>query len=256
MDNMKPPPRYSLSVVLPTYNEEANIEKCVSLARDTLLPEFPDLEIIIVDDGSTDRTAAIADALAARYAEVVVVHHDRNYKLGRTIRTGFARATKDLVFYTDADLPIDFADVRRGVELLARGEADVVIGYRLNRGEPWLRLVYSFVYNLLVRLIFRLKVRDVNFSYKLFKRADLCSLELTSDGSFIDAEMLAQAAAAGLRIAEIGVRYTARQAGTSTLARPGIILKIIGEMFRFWITRLIAQPSRTAKWQIDANILL
>jgi len=224
----------SLTVIFPTYNEEANVVASVEGVREALLKRYDDVEVIVVDDGSTDRTPALADELAAKYAEVKTIHHDRNYKLGRTLRTGFAAATKDLVFYTDADLPIDFQDIHRGVSLLFRDGTDGVTGYRLDRGESWWRGVYSAVYNWLINAVFRLGVADVNFSYKLFTREAMRSFTLTSEGSFVDAELLARAKLANLQVVQIGVHYFPRRAGRSTLASPGVIVKILAEMGLFW----------------------
>ena len=229
-DSVKP----SITVIFPTFNEEANVAASVDGVREVLAARHDDFEIVVVDDGSTDRTPALADELAAKYAEVKTVHHDRNYKLGRTLRTGVAAATKDLVFYTDADLPIDFRDIHRGVELLLRDGADVVTGYRLEGGDGWWRAVCSVVYNRLVNALFGLGVKDVNFSYKLFTKESLRKLPLTSEGSFIDAEMLARAKLAGLRVTRLGVHYFPRRAGRSTLASPAVIAKILAEMNRFW----------------------
>jgi glycosyltransferase involved in cell wall biosynthesis len=229
-ENDKP----TLSVIFPTFNEEANVAASVERAREVLRGHFDDFEIVIVDDGSSDRTPELADELAAQYAEVSVIHHDRNYKLGRTLRTGFEAAAKELVFYTDADLPIDFRDIPRGVELLVRDGADGVTGYRAERGESWWRAIYSVVYNRLVNVVFGLGVRDVNFSFKLFTKKALRDFDLTSEGSFIDAELLARAKLAGMRVVEMAVPYFPRRAGRSTLAKPGIILKILAEMTRFW----------------------
>ncbi len=224
----------SLSVIFPTFNEEDNIVASVERARAVLSKHFDDYEIIIVDDGSSDGTPALADELTERYGKVRALRHDRNYTLGRTLRTGFAAATKDLLFYTDADLPIDFQDIPRGVELMRRTGADAVIGYRLERNERWHRTLYSGVYNRLVNALFALGVRDVNFSFKMFRNGALTVSALTSEGSFIDAEMLARARAAGAKIVEMGLHYFPRRAGRSTLARPGVILKILREMGRFW----------------------
>jgi len=229
-ENGKP----TLSVIFPTFNEEANVAASVERAREVLRRHFDDFEIVIVDDGSSDRTPELADELAAQYAEVSVIHHDRNYKLGRTLRTGFEAAAKELVFYTDADLPIDFRDVPRGAELLVRDGADGVTGYRTDRGDSWWRTVYSVVYNRLVNVVFGLGVRDVNFSFKLFTKKAIRDFNLTSEGSFIDAELLARAKLAGMRVVEMAVPYFPRRAGRSTLAKPGIILKILAEMSRFW----------------------
>jgi len=224
----------SLTVIFPTYNEEANVVASVEGVREALRKRHDDFEVVVVDDGSTDRTRTLADELAAKYADVKTIHHDRNYKLGRTLRSGFAAATKDLVFYTDADLPIDFQDIHRGVDLLLRDGADGVTGYRLDRGESWWRMIYSAVYNRLINAVFGLGVNDVNFSYKLFTKEAMRSITLTSEGSFIDAELLARAKLANMRVVQMGVHYFSRRAGRSTLASPGVILKILAEMSRFW----------------------
>lgn len=224
----------SITVIFPTFNEEANVVASVEGVRDVLAPRFDDFEIVIVDDGSSDGTPALADELAAKYPDVKTVHHERNYKLGRTLRTGFAAATKDLVFYTDADLPIDFRDIHRGVELLLRDGADAVTGYRLERGDGRWRDLCSVVYNRLVDALFGLGLKDVNFSYKLFTRESLRKLPLTSEGSFIDAEIFARAKMAGLHVKQLGVYYFPRRAGRSTLASPAVIAKILAEMNRFW----------------------
>lgn len=227
------PRKPSLSVFFPAYNEEENIRASVEGTRRVLAGI--DYEIIIIDDASTDKTGALADEFARIYPEVRVIHHERNYKLGRSMRDGFEAAAKDLVFYTDADLPIDFNDIPRGLSLITERDADAVIGYRIDRGdEPWYRSIYSFIYNTLVNCLFDLRVRDVNFSYKLIKRGVLQKFRLTSAGSFIDAELLARIKATGAKIVEMPVKYYPRTAGVSTLARPGIIIKILGEMASFW----------------------
>ncbi len=225
---------FSLSVVFPSFNEEENIRPSVVRCRDVLREHFDDFEIIIVDDGSADDTPALADELAATYAEVRVIHHGRNRKLGRTLRTGFAAAEKELVFYTDADLPIDFRDIPRGVELLARDGVDAVLGYRLDKPDNLWRTILSATYNRLVNAVFGLGVRDVNFSFKLFPKAVIDRLELRSEGSFIDAEIIARAKAGGVRLAEMGVHYFPRRAGRSKLAGAGVIAKILLEMNSFW----------------------
>src|SRR5205814_496617 len=164
----------SLSVVFPMRNEKAYIRRAVAAARAVLEAEVPDWEIVIVDDASTDGTGAIADELAGQDARVRVVHSWANLRLGGALRAGYAAAGKDLVFYTDADLPIDLREVPRAVRLLEYQEADVVAGYRFDRtSEGLLRAVYTFCYNHLVRTLFGLRVRDVNFAFKLFRRSVL-----------------------------------------------------------------------------------
>jgi glycosyltransferase involved in cell wall biosynthesis len=217
------------------FNEEAYIRRAVEAARAVLEAELPDFEIVIVDDASTDGTAALADALAGADPRVRVLHNPVNRRLGGALRAGYAAATKDLVFYTDADLPIDLRELPRAVRLLEYQEADVVAGYRFDRtSEGLVRAVYTFCYNHLVRTLFGLRVRDVNFAFKLFRRSVLQGFTLTSDGSFIDAEFLLRARKAGCPIIQIGLDYFPRTRGTSTLASVPVILAILRDMAARW----------------------
>jgi len=225
----------SVSIVFPMFNEEAYIHRAVRAARDVLAEVTGDHEIVIVDDASTDRTGALADELARGDPRIKVVHNSGNRKLGGTLRAGFAAASKELVLYTDADLPFDLQELRRAVRLLEYQEADLLSAYRFDRiSEGPLRTLYSFVYNLLIRAVFRLPVKDVNFSFKLFRRRLLDRIELRSEGSFIDAELLIRARRAGASIIQIGVDYFPRSRGISTLSSGGVIVKILAEMAGMW----------------------
>jgi glycosyltransferase involved in cell wall biosynthesis len=213
------------------YNEEAYIHRAVRAAREILAEVTPDYEIVIVDDCSQDKTAALADELAAADPHIKVVHNERNRRLGGTLRAGYAVCTKDLVLYTDADLPFDLQELGRAVRLLEYQQADVLSAYRFDRtSEGLLRTVYSFIYNWLIRALFGLAIKDVNFSFKLFRRSLLEKFLLKSEGSFIDAEFLVRARNAGASIIQIGVDYFPRSRGVSTLSSPAVIGKIVGEM--------------------------
>ena len=225
----------SISVVFPMWNEEAYVHRAVAAAREALAEATADGEIILVDDASTDRTGELADALARQDARIKVIHNERNRKLGGTLRAGYAAATKDLVVYSDADLPFDFREIARAVRLLDYQRADVLAAYRHDRtAEGPLRTVYTIVYTSLIRLLFQLRVRDVNFSFKLFRRSLLERIELKSEGSFIDAEFLVRAKKSGASIIQIGVDYFPRSRGLSTLASPAVIVDILVEMARLW----------------------
>ncbi len=228
------PPK--ISIVYPMYNEQENIHQAVERATDVLAPITDEnYEIVIVNDASTDRTGEIADELAATDAHIRVVHHEVNRTLGGSIRTGLAHSKAELVLYMDADLPCDLDHLREAVPETA--EADVVVGYRTNRYEGILRWLYTKVYNALVRWLFNIRVKDVNCPFKLFRRQVVEAMDLHSEGSFIDAEMLAEAQRAGFRIAQIPVVYTPRIAGQSTLARPQVIVKILCELWHYWWRR-------------------
>ena len=225
----------TLSIVFPMYNEEAYIHRAVRAARAVLEELSPDHEIIIVDDCSKDKTPVLADELARADPRVKVVHNAVNRKLGGTLRAGYAVATKDLVLYTDADLPFDLQELGRAVRLLEYQEADVLSAYRFDRtSEGFIRTVYSFFYNTLIRVLFGLPIKDVNFSFKLFRRPLLQKFELKSEGSLIDVEFLVRAKKAGATIIQIGVDYFPRSRGISTLSSPAVIVKILKELAELW----------------------
>jgi glycosyltransferase involved in cell wall biosynthesis len=225
----------SISIVFPMYNEEAYIHRAVRAARAVLQEINPDHEIVIVDDCSTDRTGALADELAKDDPRVKAIHNPVNRKLGGSLRAGYAVASKELVLYTDADLPFDLQELPRAVRLLDYQQADVLAAYRFDRtSEGFVRTVYSFVYNTLIRSLFGLRVKDVNFSFKLFRRSLLERLSLKSEGSLIDVEFLVRARKAGASIIQIGVDYFPRSRGVSTLSSPGVIVKILKELMELW----------------------
>jgi glycosyltransferase involved in cell wall biosynthesis len=240
----------SLSVVFPMHDEEPYVRRAVAAARAGAGAVSEDYEIVIVDDASTDRTREIAEALAQEDPRVRVLHLARRRGLGGTLRAGYAATTRELVLYSDADLPFDFRELARAAHLLEYQEADVLAAYRFDRtSEGLLRTLYTLAYSALVRVLFGLRLRDVNFSFKLFRRRLLEHVDLRSEGSFIDAEFLVRARNAGARIIQMGVDYFPRSRGRSTLASPGVIVGILWEMARlapglWWGGRLPAPSPR------------
>jgi glycosyltransferase involved in cell wall biosynthesis len=225
----------TLSLFFPMWNEEEMIERTVAAATEIgeeliLAGRIADYEIVIVDDASTDATPQIADRLAEADDRLRVVHHPENLKLGGSIRTGLAAATGDLVLYTDADMPFDLTQLHKALRLAEIYDADIVSAYRHDRtGEGARRAVYSYVYNSLAKLLLRLRMRDVNFAFKLIRRRVLDHLELRSGGSFIDVELLAKSQRMGFHIIQFGVDYFPRARGTSTLSSPKVIIDIVRE---------------------------
>jgi len=227
-----------LSIFFPMWNEEEYIHRAVRAAKeicDDLVEagEIGDYELIVVDDASTDRTGELADELAAADTHIRVVHHPSNRRLGGSIKSGFAAATGDLVLYTDADLPFEMIELVRAIRVMRTYEADIVSAYRLDRtGEGPRRAVYSWVYNWLIQLSFGTRLRDINFAFKLCRRCVLDHVTLSSEGSFIDAELVIRAQKAGFSIVQIGVDYFPRTRGVSTLSSPAVIRTMLGEMAR------------------------
>ena len=224
-----------LSVFFPMWNEQDYIARAVEAAREECEElmaqrDIADYEIIIIDDASTDRTPQMADEMAAADHRVRVVHHPQNRKLGGSMKSGFEAATGDLVLYTDADLPFDMHDVHKAIRLMRYYDADIVSAYRFDRtGEGYVRVVYSFFYNMLVRVLFGVRMRDINFAFKLSRTRVFEHVELKSEGSFIDAELVVKAKKFGYSVIQFGVDYFPRTRGVSTLSSPKVILKILNE---------------------------
>jgi glycosyltransferase involved in cell wall biosynthesis len=218
------------------WNEEAMIHRAVAAADEMCVRlrsdgEVSSHQIVIVDDGSTDDTPRLADELASIDDHVTVVHHDRNRTLGRAVRSGIEAATGDVVLVTGADLPFDLAETAKALRLMELLDADVVAPYRFDRtGEGPRRFVYSHAYNWLVRAVFGLRVRDVNFAAKLIRREVLDSIQLRSEGSFVDVELLAKATRQGFHVVQFGVDYFPRSRGVSTLSSWPVIVTILREM--------------------------
>ena len=227
-----------LSIFFPMWNEEDYLQRALDAAGqvcDRMVDDgiVADYELIIVDDASTDRTPELADKAAAADPRVRVVHHEHNRKLGGSIKTGFATATGDLILYSDADLPFDMEELPRAIRYLRDYDADIVSAYRFDRtGEGYTRAIYTFFYNVLVRTMFGVKARDINFAFKLCRRRVFDHIELQAEGSFIDAELVIRATKLGFQIVQFGVDYFPRTIGESTLSSPGIIATIVREMTR------------------------
>jgi len=225
----------SVSLVIPMFNEEENIEHAIDCAVAALERCAGDYEIVVVNDASTDRSSEIVTRLAAANPRIRLFQHEVNRKLGATLKTGYAAARKDLVVYMDADLPFDPEVIGRAMQALKVTRADLIAGYRLDRTtEGFRRTVYSYLYNSLIGVLFGWPHRDINFSFKLMRREVLEAIELKSEGSLIDAELIVKAKNLGFVIQQLGLDYFPRTRGNSTLSSPTVILKIFRELFALY----------------------
>lgn len=243
-----------LSYFFPAHNEEANIEGLVAEALDSLPAIAETFEIIAVNDGSRDRTQALADELTAAHPGVVrAVHHPTNLGYGAALRSGFAAARYELVAFTDGDRQFRVEDLARLTERLAAADGpDVVVGYRIRRADPLVRTLYARVYRLANRIFFGLKVTDVDCACKVFRREALDGIHVASDGAFFSAEMLIKLRAAGRSVVEVGVPHYPRTAGSPTGAKPQVIGRAIGD---FWRTRLAMWANRSAGLRRGRSII-
>jgi glycosyltransferase involved in cell wall biosynthesis len=250
-----PPARVErLSFFFPAHDEEANIEGLVAEALETL-PRIADtFEIIAVDDGSRDRTRVLADDLTAAHPGIVrAVHHPTNLGYGAALRSGFAAARYELVAFTDGDRQFRVEDLGRLTERLAAADRpDAVVGYRIKRADPMIRIVYARTYKLANRIFFGLKVRDVDCACKLFRREALEGIRVESDGAFFSAELLIRLRAAGRNVVEVGVPHYPRTAGSATGAKPSVVFRAVRD---FWRTRIAMWMSRPRAMQRGRPII-
>lgn len=239
----------TFSIVVPLFNEEENIIPLIKTIIEIVGAEPNFTELILVDDGSRDETAALAAKFVRSDPRIRLVRHEINQGLGAAIRTGLNAATGDFVLYTDADLPFDFNLIP---ELLGlAGENRVVSACRLNRGEGGRRWILTKGYNSIIRLLFGLQMRDVNFACKIFPKRFLSKANFNSQGSFIDVEMLLEARRFGFEIQEHPLVYHPRTRGLSTLSRPNVIWFILREMLVYFHASKIARRD----WTTVANAL-
>lgn len=213
------------------FNEEEGIEHALRMLTDALVEHASDHEIVVVDDASTDRSAAIVRDMARTDPRIRLLQHRARSKLGATLRTGFAQARMELVLYMDADIPFDPHEIGRAFRAMELTGVDMIAAYRHDRtAEGLRRAIFSWGYNALIGLLFGWPHRDINFSFKLMKREVLEAVELRSEGSLIDAELLVKARNLGFKIHQIGMDYFPRTRGQSTLSGFDVILKILREL--------------------------
>jgi glycosyltransferase involved in cell wall biosynthesis len=225
----------TVSLVIPMYNEELNIDHAIDAAVAALEKYTAEYEIVIVDDASTDSSPSIVNRRAIANPRIRMIHHEQNRKLGGSLKSGFSAATKELVLYMDADLPFDPDVINRAIRAMYLTGADVIAGYRLDRTMEGLRrTIYSYLYNALIGVLFGWPHRDINFSFKLMKREVLAAIVLKSEGSLIDAELIVKAKNHGFAIQQIGMDYFPRIRGTSSLSSPTVILKILRELMQLY----------------------
>ncbi|RLC99870.1 MAG: glycosyltransferase family 2 protein [Chloroflexi bacterium] len=221
----------SLSIVLPAYNEEANVARAVEQVSAVAQQLGVDYEIILVNDGSADRTGEIARELAQRVPNFRLVEHYPNRGYGGALKAGFAAATKELIAFVPADNQFDFGEISLLLERI--DEADIVSGYRAERQDAFVRRLNAWGWNTVVRLLFGHLCRDIDCGFKLFRREILEHVTIVSDGAMVDTEFLAGAKARGYRITDVPVTHLPRVIGEATGANLKVILKAFRDLARF-----------------------
>lgn len=232
--------RQSISCFFPAFNDEATIAGLVEQAL-AVLPELADdYEVIVVDDGSTDSTAAVLDGLARTYPRVRVVHHEKNRGYGGALRTGFESAAKELIFYTDGDGQYDVRELRSLLPLMTE-DVDVVNGYKKARADRLRRKALGAAYNQLAHLLFSLPVRDVDCDFRLMRREALGRVGLTSSSGVICVELVHKLHEAGCAFAEVPVGHYERPSGRSQFFTPRRVARTAFDLLSLW-ARLVIAP--------------
>jgi glycosyltransferase involved in cell wall biosynthesis len=234
---------YRLSVVMPAFNEEANVQEAVRRATAVGERLCAEHEVVVVDDGSSDRTGELVEKAAADDPRVVLVRHPRNRGYGEAVRTGLRAARMDLVLLTDADNQFDLDELESFLPWIAR--VDVVAGYRQDRQDPFSRRFLARGWNYLVRALFYVPVRDIDCAFKLFRRSVFSELDLESVGAMINTELMVKLGRSGAGVVELGVHHYPRRAGRARGANPRVIAKALYELASMY-RRLDRHDARTA----------
>ncbi|MBI2613567.1 MAG: glycosyltransferase family 2 protein [Candidatus Levybacteria bacterium] len=227
----------SISFFCPAYFDEKNLPILIPKIFKVLKENTSAFDILIVEDGSPDKTKEVADRLSAKYQPFVkVIHHEKNMGYGATLRDGFRNAKKyDYTFYTDGDIQYDVAEIEKMLPYLKN--YDAVIGFRKKRALTFSRQLQTLLFNWLIRFLFSTDIKDINCSMKIVSRKALDSIKLTSNSSFIDAELLIKLRDKGYKIKEIPVSHFPRKFGKASGGSRSVIFRTIEEMMKFYFKK-------------------
>ena len=231
---------FSLSLFFPAYNEEANISETILKATRVAQSLSQAYEIIIVNDGSKDNTGTMAEQMAKQDSHIRVIHHSPNLGYGAALWSGIQAAKYDYIFFSDADLQFNLAELSKLVEHIP--EYGAVLGYRAERKDPYMRLINAKCWNMLNRALFGLQVKDIDCAFKLFKTTLLKPLPIYSRGAMMSAEMLIHLQRQGVVFKEVPVTHLPRVAGSPTGAKPSVIFRALREMLSAYNRGLTTKP--------------
>lgn len=226
----------SLSVVFPAYNDEQSIPKLVKKTLEILPQVANKYEVIIVDDGSEDKTANILKKLKGTIRFFKIINHKRNLGYGVTLTDGFKAAKNDFIFYTDSDGQYDVSELKKLVENLDE-TTDMVTGFKVNRADPLMRRTVGYLYNKFVKTVFGLKVKDVDCDFRLFHRKILKGLKFRITSGAFDVEFIEQLQKKKVCFKEVPVHHYPRPYGQSQFFKPKRIIKSLWDLGKIWIKR-------------------
>lgn len=220
----------SVSFFCPAYHDEGNLPRLIPEVWNFLKENSNIFEIIIVEDGSPDKTGDVADDLALKFPNVRVIHHPKNKGYGETLKDGFLNSKYEYIMYTDGDAQYDIREFKPYLYLLS--EHDIIAGYATKKAVTFSRKIQSAFFNFLILLLFFVRFKDINCSMKIFKRKVIDSLEIKSGSAFIDAEMLIKAKRLGFKIAQFPVTHFKRAHGLASGSKPSVIFQTIKDMIK------------------------
>jgi glycosyltransferase involved in cell wall biosynthesis len=248
-----PQPPRGLSVFFPAYNDSGTIASMVVNALITARRLTTDYEVIVINDGSRDLTPQILDELARVYPEVKVVHHQKNRGYGGALRSGFATASKEFVFYTDGDAQYDPSEMVLLWERARGGDVDLVNGYKISRSDPFHRILIGRFYHHTVKMLFGLRVRDVDCDFRLMRRSIFDRIQLEKNSGVICLELMKKIHDAGFTIAEVPVHHYHRAYGKSQFFNFGRIFRTGIDVMKLWYALVIRRDHLKAPAQSAAQ---
>jgi glycosyltransferase involved in cell wall biosynthesis len=230
----------SITAFFPAYNDQHTIESMVRSAAEELRKVTTDFEVLVVNDGSRDNTAEVLQQIQDEIPELRVIHHVQNKGYGAALITGFTKARKELIFYTDGDGQYDVREIHKLLEVFG-SDVDLVNGYKTSRADAWYRIWLGEAYRRTMRVLFNLRVRDVDCDFRLFRRRILENISLQSNSGVICVEFMKKVQLADYRIKEVPVSHLPRRHGSSQFFCIRHLMGVLGGLLKVWWTLVLSQ---------------
>lgn len=249
--------KLSISAFFPAYNDAGTIASMVVTSLLTLRQLCDDYEVIVINDGSRDHTPQVLDELARIYPnEVRIVHHVQNRGYGGALRSGFKAATKEWIFYTDGDAQYDPREMNK-LAALVSDQIDFINGWKIERNDPWHRIVIGRLYQYFIKLSFGLKLKDVDCDFRLMRRLVFDKVELTADSGVICVELMKKVQDAGFRMVETPVHHFHRAYGKSQFFNFPRLVHVARDLGKLWLRLVVRkehlQEGAVSRKQLSVN---
>lgn len=243
---MNPNPKLSISAFFPAYNDAGTIASMVVTVLLTLRELSDDYEVIVINDGSQDHTPQVLDELARVYPnEVRIIHHQKNRGYGGALRSGFANATKEWIFYTDGDAQYDARELKN-LAAMVKPQVDFINGWKIERHDPLHRIIIGRIYQYMVKLAFGLRLKDVDCDFRLMRRTVFDKVELTSDSGVICVELMKKVQDRGFSLIETPVHHYHRAYGKSQIFNYRRLIRVAIDLTKLWWRLVIRREHEKA----------